>query len=449
MAESFHELRGEYVDHGGQQMNLPEYLDYFEPLGSALARLPDGTGGPFVHSFTVSGGRTIGSLGWVRNASAARRGAWKLWGAWSDRPIPPIALPLFWPVLEDPGRMSDWIGRANDHADRLLDPGQWDALLKDVKATRLREAPFREYLKAELSRAYAIPLPHRHPIEVELTPRMLDLLPWLYLLGPVDPLQAHVQPNRFNGIGYQYILSDELPAVHDAEISREVDSIVDKASTNVAAGWRLANELRERRTQPPAKRREARAPKERKEMPATQTSSRKPPEPMLWEQIRSVATTAWTPVFQVIVLLLLAWIAWNVWVIRKAVTVKPVVEPAVVTDTQPDVAPVYEPDLSRTRLRRIATALRQQRTYRVNDAVLDEVSAGGTEAANKLARASVEIFLRRNGCFTPRTDPVDGKFSTAEQRAIRNCSLLQDERLMKDGNDPDTARAIDWLERNM
>jgi len=87
MAE-FHELHGDYVANTGQTINLREYLDYFEPLGSALSRLPDGSGGPFVHQFTDSGGRTIGSIGWVVSAASKRFGAWTLWGMWTDRPIP-------------------------------------------------------------------------------------------------------------------------------------------------------------------------------------------------------------------------------------------------------------------------------------------------------------------------------------------------------------------------
>src|ERR1044071_741466 len=89
MAESeFRELRGDYVANTGQSISLREYLDYFEPLGSALSRLPDGTGGPFVHQFTVGGGRTIGAIGWVGSAAATRFRAWTLWGLWTDRAIP-------------------------------------------------------------------------------------------------------------------------------------------------------------------------------------------------------------------------------------------------------------------------------------------------------------------------------------------------------------------------
>ena len=207
MAEVFRELHGDYVENTGQQISLREYLDYFEPLGSALARLPDGTGGPFVHHFTDSGGRAIGALGWVVSAKSKRFGGWTLWGTWTDRAMPAVALPLFWPVLADPARVSDWVARANDDAELLLDSERWEELLGELKTVRLRDAPFREYLKAALARAYAVPLPHRHPIEIELTPRMLDLLPWLWLLGPVDPATARLQPNRFNGAGYQYILA--------------------------------------------------------------------------------------------------------------------------------------------------------------------------------------------------------------------------------------------------
>src|SRR5688572_8442764 len=213
----FRELHGEYVENAGQVMNLREYLDYFEPLGSALSRLPNGSGGPFLHHFTDSGGRTVSSLGWVVSAAAKRFGGWKLWGMWSDRTMPAVALPLFWPTLSDPEQVSDWVGRANEDSARLLSRDRWPEVLDEVKTTRLHESAFRDLLKAELARAYAVPPPHRHPIEIELTARTLDLLPWLYLLGPVDPTTAQLQPNRFNGPGYQYILSDRVPPHADVE----------------------------------------------------------------------------------------------------------------------------------------------------------------------------------------------------------------------------------------
>jgi hypothetical protein len=455
MAEVFHELHGDYVENAGQQINLREYLDYYEPLGSALARLPDGTGGPFVHSFTDSGGRTVGSVGWVVSAKSKRFGGWKLWGMWTNQPMPAVALPLFWSVLEDPSRVSDWVKRANHDADRLLDSEEWDELLGGIKTARLREAPFREYLKAELSRAWAMPPAQRQPFELELTPGMLDLLPWLYLLGPFDPATASVKPNRFNTPGYQYILTEALPEGFDGAIPQAIDRMVDETAKSAKTGWRIANDLRARRNKPQTIRREpppkASSSREKKDMP-THTPSRKaaPPEPPpLWTTARTLFESVWTPVFHLIVLMLLAWIAWNVYVIRKTVTVKPEITPATTsteeTTTTTTVAPVYEPDLSRARLRRIVTALRAQRTTRVNSAVLDEIARGGNDAADKLARVAVEVFLRRNGCYE-RTEAADGKFSTAEQRAIRNCSTLQDERLLKEGTTPDVPRALDWLE---
>src|SRR5687768_5175315 len=168
MAESFRELRGDYVENGGQTISLREYLDYFEPLGSALSRLPDGTGGPFVHQFTGGGGRTMGSIGWVVSAASKRFGAWTLWGMWSDRAIPAVALPLFWSALSDPARTSDLVRRANEDSDRLFNRGRWAELLDEETTIRLDDDALRESLKAELARAWAVPPPHRHSIEVEL-----------------------------------------------------------------------------------------------------------------------------------------------------------------------------------------------------------------------------------------------------------------------------------------
>ena len=435
MAEIFRELHGDYVENAGQQISLREYLDYFEPLGSALARLPDGTGGPFVHHFTDGGGRTISALGWVVSAKSKRFGGWKLWGTWTDGPMPPVAIPLFWPVLSDPARVSDWVGRANEDSDRLLDGERWTEVLSGLKTTRLRDASFREYLKAELSRAYAVPLPHRAPIEIELTPKMLDLLPWIFLLGPVDPSVARLQPNRFNGPGYQYILSDDVPDAPDTAIAAEIEKVVDAAAKSVVSGWRLARELRARRERPQTK---AMRPRERNEMrsaPSAPAPSRRAVR-VPWNEIAISLDAVW----KIVVVVLLAWIAWNVHVIRKATSppARAAVSPTL------DVAPVYEPDLSPEGLRSIATRLasRPPRGVRVSDTLATGVTA------EKLSRAAVEVFLRRNGCLET-TESVDGKFSTAEERAIRNCATLQDEGLMKDRTDPDPPRAIAWLEETL
>lgn len=453
MAEVFRELHGDYVENAGQEINLREYLDYFEPLGSALARLPDGAGGPFVHHFDSSG-RTIGALGWVVSAKSKRFGGWKLWGAWTDRAMPAVALPLFWPVLADPNRVSEWVGRANDNAHLLVDSDRWSEVLGTMKAPRLREEAFRELLKAELARAYGAPLPHRHPLEIEVAPQTLELLPWIYLLGPVNPSVARLQPNRFNGPGYQYILVDDVPAGDDVEIPAEVESIVDTAAKNVAGAFRLADEFRARRERPP---KAAKAPKprererERSDMRSTSTTTPTPTvKPARARDTMQLADAIW----KLLVLVLLAWIGWNVHQLRKESTPSAAASPAVVTTTESEpepttsVAPVYDPEPSdATRIRRIANALEANppRNARVNATVLNEIQQGGTGAADKLARVSVEIFIRRNRCHTANDAP-DARFSTVEQRSIRNCTSLTTAKLMKDRTTPDLERAIAWLE---
>src|SRR5688500_3437832 len=103
MADAFfRELRGDYVENVGQVVTPREYLDYLEPLGSALSRRPDGVGGPFVYQFRGGGARVVGAMGWVVSAASKRYGGWRLWGMWADGPIPPLALPLAWPELADP-----------------------------------------------------------------------------------------------------------------------------------------------------------------------------------------------------------------------------------------------------------------------------------------------------------------------------------------------------------
>ena len=468
----FRELRGEYVENTGQVMNLRQYLDYFEPLGSALSRLPNGTGGPFLHHFTDSGGRTVSSLGWVVSAAAKRFGGWKLWGMWSNRTMPPVALPLFWSTLSDPEQVSDWVDRANEDSTRLLSRNRWAELLDEVKTTRLHESAFRDLLKAELAHAYAVPPPHHRPIEVELTSRTLDLLPWLYVLGPVDPGAAQLLPNRFNGAGYQYILSDQVPTRTDIEIRPEIESMVDTATADVRAGWKMANELRTRRGRPRAVETPAPRPKRRRtpdderetrslevndmvtRPPVQRKSENDASGRTLWNETARFAGAVWKPLYHLAVLGLLAWIALNVNIIRKAI-VTPQNAPATttVTTSSPDIptpAPVFETGLTPARLRRIGTALttKPPRNIRVSDAVLREIARDDTNTTGQLARVAIEIFLRTNGCFA-RTEAVDGKFSTAEGRAIRNCATLQDEKLMTSGIEPNTTRAIEWLERTV
>jgi hypothetical protein len=430
----FHELRGDYVENAGQQINLQGYLDYFEPLGSALSRLPDGTGGPFVYQFTAGGGRTIGAIGWVVSAASKRFGGWKLWGMWAERPIPAIALPLFWPSLSDPSQVGQMVARANDDAGRLFDRGQWRDLAAGIKPARLRDRVFRELLMAELALAYAA---KKQPIEVELTPPMLDLLPWLYVLGPVDPTQAQIQPSRFNGAGYQYIVSDREPLFRDAEIPAEVEKMVDAAAGDAARGWGMANALRDRRTRPPR-------PKP-KLMPApaplrldrfddeetTDMPTRKPPL-----DVPALLQAA----LQLLVIVLLAWILWEVRAIRKN-TAPRAPEPAAITTSAPVPAPA--PVVEENPIRDLARALvaNPPTGIRVGPAALDE-------SRETLARVAVEVFMRRNNCFN-RAEAVDGKISAAEQRAIRTCTSLRNERLVSTSGQIDVARAIAWLERTL
>lgn len=442
----FRELRGDYVDHAGQQINLQGYLDYFEPLGSSLSRLPDGAGGPFVYRFTASGGRTIGALGWVVSAAAQRYGAWKLWGLWTDRAMPAIAVPLFWPDLADPSHVSDVVGRANRDANRLFARSGWPALCAQIDRGRLANRDFREILKAELSHAWASPPPYRQPIEIELTARMLDLLPWLFIFGPVDPVEAQLQPSRFNGGGYQYILTASAAPLRDAEIPGEIDDIVDAAADDIVRGWRNANDLRARRARPapiprpaPPRRREPERRQEEDEMP-----TRKPPKPNAALPLETW-TTVWTTLYQVAALALLFWIGLEVRGIRNAMPSNPAAAP-VTTTTRTEPAnthvpqPVEEPETPAARVARIAQTLaaRPPQGVRVNAAAIVD--------APSLARAAVEVALRRNGCFRG-SEAVDGKLSAAELRAMRSCSALSTERLVNARGEIDAPRAIDWLER--
>ena len=178
---------------------------------------------------------------------------------------------------------------------------------------------------------------------------------------------------------------------------------------------------------------------------ASRSSAPEAPPPAPKYDLPFVLDAAW----KVVVLLLLLWIAWNVYSIRKAVVTQPPAAPATVEvpavetpeETTSTVAPRYEPDLSAARLRRVADRLvaNPPRGVRVNAASFREVTA------DELARAGVEVFIRRSRCYTG-TDTVDGKWSANEMRAIRSCTTLQDEHLMKDRTEADDARAVDWLE---
>jgi hypothetical protein len=450
-AGPFRALRGDYVEHAGQQIDPQEYLDFFEPLGSSLSRYRDGAGGPFVYRFTASGGRVVGALGWVVSAASRRYGAWKLWGLWTDRPIPAVALPLFWPQLADPSNVAAMVERANRDAQRLFNRKQWSPLCRGLGGMRIHDANFREILKAELSHAYAVPPPYRQPIEIELSPDMLDLLPWVYILGPVDPTEAQLQPSRFNGGGYQYILADGEVPLRDAEIPADVEEIVDAAADDVVSGWKKANELRARRARPaprpspPARPlHESPRPQEDHQMTARKAPAAKRPLPL--EEWMPIVTV----LYRIAVLALLFWIALELRDIRDQKPPPPAAEP-VTTTTAASVVPApapppatssaAEPESPATRIARIARTLSATPPQGIR------VSRTAALADSRgLANAAVEVFLRRNGCFN-RAEAVDGKISAAEQRAVRTCTALHNERLVNARNEIDEARAIAWLER--
>jgi len=440
--EFFRELRGDYVENQGQVVQPREYLDYLEPLGSALSRRADGVGGPFVTQFRGSGGRVVGAMGWVVSAASKRYGGWKLWGMWTDGPVPPLALPLCWPDLSDPQQLPALLRRANDDADAMLRRDAWPELLDRINAMRLQEDDLRTALKVELSRLYRAPQTGERPLEIDLEPSLLDLIPWIYLLGPVEPGLAQVQPSRFNGAGYQYILTGAAPA--DGDVLKEIDTMVDTAATDVLQGFRMASALRERRarprrkttTAPPPKPRPSESLDMRKPAPSPQQPSSRPKAPP--PDAMDLLPTILRGIRDVIIIALLAWIAFEVYQIRKSLTAAAQPQ-SVATDTQSnDPAPEPEPP-PLTREQRLAAALvtRPPQGIRVEAA-----------AADALPYAAVELFLRRNNCFA-RTEPVDGKFSAAEQRAIRNCRSLTTARLMRSGIDPHPERTLDWLERTL
>jgi hypothetical protein len=437
MADAFfRELRGDYVENTGQVVTPREYLDYLEPLGSALSRRPEGEGGPFVYQFKGSGGRVVGAMGWVVSAAAKRYGGWKLWGVWTDGPIPALTLPLCWPELSDAQQLPALVRHANDDAEALQRRDSWPELLDRMPAPHLQDDDFRTALKIELTRLYRIPYPDTRPMEVEIDPAMLDLLPWIYLLGPVEPGTAQLQPSRFNGAGYQYILTNTSPA--EGRVLEAIETLVETAATDLVDGFAKARDLRERRAHP--------RPSKPKTRPSENLDMRTTPNPpprrsKTAEEPARPATieTALRAVRDVILIALLAWIGFEVHQLRKAMTPTPAIVTA--TEAQPTVSePEPEPAAPPlTREQRIAEALlaRPPQGIRVEAA-----------ATKDLPRAAVEIFLRRNGCFA-RSEPVDGRFSTAEQKAIRTCTALTTQRLMRSGVEPHPERALDWLEKTL
>lgn len=453
----FRELRGDYEANVGQVVNLREYLDYFEPLGSALSRLPDGVGGPFVYHFSGSGQRITGAVGWVVSAASKRYGGWKLWGMWTEGPIPPLTLPLYWPYLSDPGQSGELLRRANHDAGLLQRREAAGELLDDVDATPLHDDELRTALKVQLSRLYRAPYPHERPLEVEVTRDTLDLLPWLYLLGPVEPGVAQLQPSRFNGAGYQYLFTDS-PA-NDVEITRDVERIVDTTANDVVEGWNMAAALRVQRARPKAVKAASRPPRpaatrptETNEMRETRSPARRE-KPAIVPARPADLSSIWRFVRDLVVIALLAWIGWNVHQMRKAAPVPPDNTPAQ-TVTEADLPEITEtrapdpPPQSRTQRLALALIATPPQGIRLDREALDVIARDGAGSTAALSRAAVEVFLRRNGCHT-RNELVDGKLSAGEQRSIRRCTAVTTQRLMKNATEPDVERAFDWLERTL
>lgn len=454
----FHELRGDYVDGAGQVIAPREFLDYFEPLGSALSRLPDGVGGPFVHQFRLSN-RVVGALGWVVSAASKRFGGWNLWGVWTDGPIPPLALPLFWRDLSDRGRSADVLESANRQAGPLIRRASWPKILDRLDATPLHDEAFRTALKVNLSRLYRAKHHDDAPTEIDIDPAMLDLLPWIYLLGPVDPARALLKPSRFNGAGYQYILAEGAKV--EGGIDAVIDELVDATANDVLQGFKTATALRQERTRPAASyvRPIKQRPMESDEMGSQTTrqskarsteSDSRATEPLVPAMLPLILRTA----RDLVIIALLVWIGFNVQQIRKnggtaaapptVVTNAPAREPDSLPATQAEVpTPTREQQIGQTLM------LKPPQGVRIDPAILNSiVSDAGPASTAALSRVSVEIFLRRNGCL-PHADAVDGKFSAAEQRAIRACTALTSQRLMKTATEPNADRAIAWLEKTL
>ena len=137
---------------------------------------------------------------------------------------------------------------------------------------------------------------------------------------------------------------------------------------------------------------------------------RKQPRPTARPAAPDWSPAQLTPVYQLLVLALLGFLAWNVWGIRKSM---PTAALATRTDEPPQIV---------------------------------EVTAADRPSREIAARIAVELFIRRNGCYTPRSEAVDGILSSAEQRAIRTCTAIQTARLMN-GEQPNEERAIAWLQR--
>jgi hypothetical protein len=453
----FRELRGDYVKDVGQVVEPRQFLDYFEPLGSALSRLPEGAGGPFVHQFRGSGQKVVGAMGWVVSAASKRYGGWKLWGVWTDGPIPALTLPLCWSDLSDPQRQPELLRRANADADALTRRDAWPELLDRIDATRLHDYDFLTTLKFELSRLYRAPYPHQRPIEIEVGAAALDLLPWLHLLGPVDPATAQLQPSRFNGAGYQYILTETAPA--EIDVPAEIESLVDTTANDVLQGFRMAAALRERRARPkrtvPSRPQTKPRPPESIDMPSIPLAPRRhkstpAPEPPVRPD---VVPTILRAARDVIVIALLAWIGFNVHQIRKSMAPQTTPITAATETASTDTEAPIEPGTQAptpTRQQRIAQALAAQppQGIHIDAAVLDSIAHDAAGSTIALARVAIEIFLRRNNCYQ-RTDTVDGKLSTAEQRAIRTCTALTTRRLVGRDGEPSTERAIDWLDQSL
>ncbi|HKO56138.1 MAG TPA: hypothetical protein VJ276_09685 [Thermoanaerobaculia bacterium] len=441
-APPFRELRGEYVEKKGQVLNLSEYLDYFEPLGSALSRQPDGAGGPFVYQFRPGGGATVSSIGWVVSSAKIRYGGWRLWGMWSPRPIPPVALPLLWPRLARADQLPRMIDDLNHDASRLLDPPRWPDFLDGIDVRRLHEEPFRRELSIQLSKAYAAA--HGGAIEVEVALETLDVLPWLYLLGPVDPAAAQLQPGRFHGPGYQYILG-ALPA--EGEIDPDVEAIVEQTADDAVKGWEAARDYREDRTRrvaPPPPRRAAPRPQAPRRMESAEMKNMRPkpaPRPSPWSDVQR-----WLPtVLQVITLLLLGWLIYDVNRLRTELKSAPsaeIPEPAASVTTSPVITP---PAPSRMQRLRSGLAARPPVGVRIDPRAMDAIRGEDAAAQNAAAQLAVEILLRQNACVD-RSSPADAKLSAAESRAARRCVPVQQRRLYR-GDELDTERALAWLER--
>lgn len=235
----FNPLRATYA--GGQIVEPKDFYDAVNGIGTPLSSIPRGEG-PFLRNVP----RKKGALGWARGTPSARVASWSAVGVWCDGSIPFLAFPWLWNQLRSATDPSEIVETANQFAADLEspeDPSRVFSRLPKVDRPTLARLLHDLFVQKEQVGTTTI--------KVDLSVDDLDLIPWIFLLGPLDPFDVQVLPFKWERDQYWYTLGDKISLPYaDVQpmlrknLDKSIETLLEEVEESPTNAWQRAIELR-------------------------------------------------------------------------------------------------------------------------------------------------------------------------------------------------------------